>query len=162
MLVKRFSTANRWVSYIGVSYGARCKFNKGITFGSEPYLTSIGDDFYCAAGVKFITHDGSVNVLRNIYDELTNADIFGRIVIGNNVFIGADVIVLAGSVVGDNVIVGAGSVVKGVLDSNYVYAGTPAKKICTIKEYKEKNQNKIYQTKKLNKKEKRIFLSEKL
>ena len=157
-IIKHFFSANKWVNYLGVSFGERCKFNKEISFGSEPYLTTIGDDFYCAAGVKFIPHDGSINVLRNLYKELENADIFGRITIGNNVFIGADVIVLAGSNIGNNVIVGAGAVVKGVLESGYVYAGIPAKKICSIEDYLKKNKSSIHHVKGLNKEKKKHYL----
>lgn len=47
-------------------------------------------------------------------------------------------IILAGANIGDNVIIGAGSVVAGIVESCSVYAGNPAKKICTLEEYKEK------------------------
>lgn len=59
----------------------------------------------------------------------TACHVDGDIRIGNNVFIGAGCIVLPGAVIGDNVVVGAGSVVKGVLDSGWVYAGQPARKV---------------------------------
>ena len=55
----------------------------------------------------------------------TDADIR----IGNNVFIGAGVIVLPGAVIGDNVVVAAGSVVKGELAPGWLYAGQPARKV---------------------------------
>ena len=59
-------------------------------------------------------------------------------VIGNNVFIGMRSIILAGANIGDNVIIGAGSVVTGIVESYSVYAGNPAKKICSLEEYKKK------------------------
>ena len=59
--------------------------------------------------------------------------------IGNNVFIGADSIVLCNTKIGDNVIVGAGSVVTNDLPSNGVYAGNPAKYIYSFEEYKKKH-----------------------
>ena len=40
--------------------------------------------------------------------------------------------------VGDNVIIGAGSIVSGRLENDSVYAGNPAKKICSLQEYYEK------------------------
>ena len=40
--------------------------------------------------------------------------------------------------IGDNVIIGAGSVVSGKVESNSVYAGNPAKKICSLEEHKNK------------------------
>lgn len=46
-----------------------------------------------------------------------------------------------GTKIGDNVIVGAGSVVSGVVPSNSVVAGVPAKVICTLDEYYVKRKN---------------------
>ena len=49
------------------------------------------------------------------------------IVIGNNVWLGANVIVLPGVVIGDDVIVGAGSVVTTSIDSGSMVVGNPAR-----------------------------------
>lgn len=62
----------------------------------------------------------------------------GRVQIGNNVFIGARAIVLCNVKIGDNVIVGAGSVVTHDLKGNNVYAGSPARRVCSIEEYRVK------------------------
>lgn len=141
----------------GVRFGKQCHFNTK-TFGSEPYLIEIGDNFYSSREVKFVTHDGSVNVLRNLYPEYKDIDIFGKITIGNNVFIGINTTLLPGTTIGDNVIVGACSLVKGTLESNMVYAGIPAKPICTIKEYFEKNKANFHHTKFFSKNEKKKYL----
>ena len=58
---------------------------------------------------------------------------------GNNVFIGADSIVLCNTRIGDNVIIGAGSVVTKDVPSNSVYAGNPARFICSFEEYQQKH-----------------------
>ena len=47
--------------------------------------------------------------------------------IGNNVFIGANSIILKGTVIGADCVVGAGSVVRGVFPSKVILAGNPAK-----------------------------------
>ncbi|MDI9553531.1 MAG: DapH/DapD/GlmU-related protein, partial [Bacteroidota bacterium] len=52
--------------------------------------------------------------------------VFGKIVIGNNVFIGINSIILSNTSIGDNCIVGAGSVVRGKFPENSVLAGNPA------------------------------------
>jgi acetyltransferase-like isoleucine patch superfamily enzyme len=49
--------------------------------------------------------------------------------IGNNVFIGANTIILKGVEIGDNVIVGAGSVVAKNIPAGEIWAGNPAKLI---------------------------------
>ena len=55
-------------------------------------------------------------------------------------FVGTRAIILCGVTVGDNVVIGAGSVVTHDLPSNGVYAGVPAKRVCSIEEYREKYQ----------------------
>lgn len=62
----------------------------------------------------------------------------GRIVIGDDVFIGADAIVLPGVRIGDGAIIGAGSVVSKDVPAGEVAAGNPAKRICTVTDYKKK------------------------
>ena len=70
--------------------------------------------------------------------DIANADIApidrsleskGEIVIGNNVWLGDKVTILAGVHIGDNVIIGANSVVTGDIPSNSMAAGIPARVI---------------------------------
>ena len=53
--------------------------------------------------------------------------------VGNNVWIGGNVIVLPGVTIGDNVVIGAGSVVNKDIPSNSVAVGNPCKVIKEIK-----------------------------
>lgn len=69
-------------------------------------------------------------------------DLFGKIIIGNNCFIGAKSIVLYGVTIADNVIVAAGSVVtRSINESNVIVAGNPARIISTWDAYREKYQS---------------------
>jgi acetyltransferase-like isoleucine patch superfamily enzyme len=162
LLIKRiyflYLTPNNLAKKLGVKFGENCHFNTK-NFGSEPYLIKIGNNFYTSAKVQFITHDGSINVLRNLYPENKNADIFKPIIIGNNVFIGYGSIILPGTNIEDNVIIGAGSIVKGNILANSVYAGIPAKFICTIEEYYKKNKENFILTKGMNKNEKISYIN---
>ncbi len=54
------------------------------------------------------------------------------VVIKDDVYIGARVTILKGSVINSRTIVAAGSVVSGTLESGYIYGGVPAKKIKPI------------------------------
>lgn len=106
----------------------------------NPHMLSIGNNVYITTGVKILTHDYSWVVLAGIYGEVLGG--VGKTVIGNNVFIGVNTVILKNTTIGDNVIIGAGSVVSGKIESNSVYAGNPARKIMTIEEfYKKKKEN---------------------
>lgn len=148
---------NKVADISGVRFGENCHFNTR-SFGSEPFMIDIGDNFYTSKGVNFVTHDGGVNVLRNVYPEYKNADLFGKIKIGNNVFVGINTTILPNTIIGDNVIVGASSLVKGQLKSNSVYAGVPVKYICSIEDYFEKYKNDFDLTKSFSYEEKKDFL----
>ena len=78
--------------------------------------------------------------------------------IESNIFIGHKSIILPGTYIESNVIVGAGSVVKGRLLTNTVYAGVPAKPICSIEEYFKKNSDKFMYTKLMSRKNKKKYL----
>lgn len=65
----------------------------------------------------------------------------GHVVIGDNVFIGMNSIITRNVTIGDNVIIGAGSIVTKDCEANCVYAGSPAKRIMTVKEYYFKREN---------------------
>ncbi len=104
-------------------------------FGSEPYLIKIGNHCTITEGVKFITHDGGCWVFRN---EIPDLNVFGKIEIKDNCFIGMNAIIMPNVIVGPNSVVGAGSVVTKDVPENTVVAGVPAKTICSIEEYKDK------------------------
>lgn len=96
----------------------------------------IGDN--CAfSGVSILAHDYSWYTLLGSCNDLL-PDPGGRVVIGNNCFIGYQALILKGTTIGDNVIIGARSVVKGNVPSNTVWAGVPARQICTIEEFYQK------------------------
>ena len=157
LIRNKLINANKVAKLSGVTFGKNCKFLTK-KFGSEPHLITIGDNFYTSSNVQFLTHDGSVNVIRNMYKEYKNIDIFSPIVIGNNVFLGYGVIVLPGAIIGDNVIVGAGTIVRGKLKNNSVYAGVPSKYICSIDTYLKKHKKSFINTKHLSKQEKEIVI----
>jgi len=136
-----------------VQLGKNCRLNNN-NYGSEPYLISFGD-YVSAINVDFITHDGAVWIWRR---EQPKIEYFKSINIGSNVFIGTKALILPGSNIGSNVIIGAGSVVKGKIQSGYVYAGVPAKRLSTIDDYFKKNKENFTRTKLMPYEKKREFL----
>ncbi|WP_277817594.1 acyltransferase [Dietzia cercidiphylli] len=148
---------SRYLRAKGVLFGTNCSFlDVSIaTFGSEPYLVSLGSRVRVTSGVRFITHDGGVWVAR---EDDPRLDVFGRIVVGNNVFIGVNSIILPGVNIGDDVVVGAGSVVTKDVPSGSVVAGCPARVLDSVESYVAKSSRKGVPTKQMSAVEKRRFL----
>lgn len=127
------------------------KIGKGTYFFStdiivdtqRPYMVEIGEYCKITKGVIILQHDYSRSVLRRKYGEIIGES--KKTTIGNNVFIGVNSVILMGSNIGDNVIIGAGSVVSGNVPNDVVIAGNPAKKICSLSEYRTKRKNKYIQ-----------------
>lgn len=103
-------------------------------------LIEIGERTTISSNTILLTHDYSfTNALRAVGEpSKTDIGIIKPIKIGNNCFIGMNVVVLPGTIVEDNVLVGAGSVIRGRLESDSVYIGNPAKRIMSMEEYVEK------------------------
>lgn len=140
----------------GEKYIAYCKRGGGATIGNNVTVYSaknttidetslqhifIGDNTQITAGVIILAHDYSYSVLGNIYGELPRQQ--KDTIIGKNVFIGMNSIILMGSNIGDNVIIGAGSVVSGHIPSNTVCAGNPAKIICSLDQFLVKGRTRF-------------------
>lgn len=100
---------------------------------SHCWLISIGDNVTLAPRVHVLAHDAST------CNHLGYARI-GNVVIGNNVFVGAESVILPNVSIGDNSIIGANSTVSRDIPANVVAAGSPAKVICTLDEYLDKNR----------------------
>lgn len=88
--------------------------------------------------VEILTHDASPQHFLGY-----GINRIGRVVIGDNVFVGRHTIILPNVKIGSNVIVGAGSIVTKDIPNNVVVAGNPAKVICSIEEWIEKQNKKM-------------------
>lgn len=110
------------------------------TIPSEPYLMSIGNNVKITAGVRFITHDISPAVFGMagypVHDDCLYY--MDKIIIGDNVMIGADSIIMPGVKIGNNVIIAAGSVVTKEIPDGTVAGGVPAKAIGRFDELAQK------------------------
>lgn len=100
---------------------------------SHCWLITIGNNVTIAPRVHVLAHDAS------LYHHLGYARI-GNVTIGNNVFIGADSVILPNVCIGDNTIIGANSTVSKDIPSGVVVAGSPAKVVCSLDEYLAKNK----------------------
>ncbi len=88
----------------------------------------IGDDCFIGPNVSIYTACHSTNPIeRNTRQEWAKP-----VTIGNNVWIGGSVTILAGVTIGDNCTIGAGSVVTRNIPDNSIAVGNPARVIKTI------------------------------
>lgn len=127
----------QYASLIGVNFNRKggVHFYGKISWGTEPWIITLGNNIYITDGVKFITHDGGTLLYRHLVPDL---EITKPIVVGNNVYIGNNVIILPGVTIGNNVVIGAGAIVSKDIPDNSVAVGVPAKVIKTADEYFEK------------------------
>lgn len=128
-LMKRLSTPENFARKQGVVIGVD-NFIATTHWGTEPYLIEIGSHCQITAGVKFHTHGGA-QVLRDLDPKF---DFFGKICIGDWVYIGNDVQIMPGVTLGDHTLVAAGSIVTKSFTGGDIIGGNPARKIGTIKD----------------------------
>lgn len=100
---------------------------------SHVWHIRIGDNVTLAPRVHVLAHDAS------LCHHLGYARI-GNVVIEDNVFVGAETVILPNVRIGKNSIIGANSTVSRDIPANVVAAGSPAKVICTLDEFLKKNR----------------------
>lgn len=100
------------------------------------WLIDIGKNVTLAPRVHILCHDASTK-------QFIGYTKIGRVSIGDNVFIGADSVVLPGVKIGNNVIIGANSTITHDIPDNSVVAGSPAKVISSLEAYIKKEQERM-------------------
>ncbi|MBR1386549.1 MAG: sugar O-acetyltransferase [Bacilli bacterium] len=125
-----------------------CDYGYNIEFGEnfyanhnlvilDPAKVKFGDNVFIAPNCGFYTAYHPIEFdLRNEGLEFAKP-----IIVGNNVWIGGNVVVLAGVTIGDNVVIGAGSIVTKDIPSNSVAVGSPCKVIRKLSDKKPSVRN---------------------
>ena len=100
------------------SFGCVISANKSLKIGN---CVQIGE----YTSIRDTTHDYTD------YGQpmMNNSDISLPIVIGNNVWIGRNCLIMPGTVIEDGVVIGANSLVKGTLKRDTIYGGNPVQEI---------------------------------
>ena len=149
----------KYAKKIGVEIGEGSRLVDNPNWGSEPYLISIGKHVLISSSVSFVTHDGATWLFRESgpYEGTVK---YGKIVVGNNCFIGMRSIILPGVTIGDNSIIGAGSVVTSNIPPGEVWGGVPAHFIKYTEEYARKcyHERIEYDSEKMQKDKRRELL----
>lgn len=99
--------------------GSGCEFNirAGITVGTDTLI---------ASGCRFVDHDHGIEIGTPMRTQHGPEQ---AIVIGEDVWIGCNVVVLKGVEISAGAIVAAGAVVTKSISSNEIWGGVPARKI---------------------------------
>lgn len=110
---------------------------------TRPHLIEIGKNVRITRGVVVLTHGADWHILRNRFKDPFICGSAGKVVIGDNVFIGINSIILKGVTIGSDSIIGAGSVVTKSIPPMSVAAGNPARILMDLKTYYEKRKDQI-------------------
>lgn len=116
---------NGWSRFAsGLSVGRNANFNGARTFGRG--LVRIGDNFHSASGLRILTQNHDYEGSTLPYDAKV---VVRDVVIGDNVWIGMDVLVLPGVEIGEGAIIQAGAVVAIDVPPLAIAGGNPARPI---------------------------------
>lgn len=100
-----------------ISIGDRCFFNNDCSITARESI-SIGNDCLFGEGVKIYDHN---HVFKHIPTPIAQQGFSeGGVLIGNNVWIGSNVIILKGTEIGDNCVIAAESVVDSCIPDNSI------------------------------------------
>lgn len=125
--------------FFSYSYISSRNKSKGFSIGD---YTKIGNEFTlisecrieigsrCLIGNKVKIFDSDFHATTK--DRKCENSVCSEVKIGNNVFIGDNVIILKGVSIGDDSVIGAGSVVTKSIGCSEIVAGNPAKKISMV------------------------------
>lgn len=102
--------------------GGNLSVGKGTTFNNNCYVAAannilIGNDVMVAPNVVIVDQDHDYAHGRGIKDRKY---VCGEVIIGDNVWIGANTVILRGTKIGDNCVIGAGCVINSRIPNNTV------------------------------------------
>ncbi len=116
----------------GITIGSRTGISARAYFAGQGGIT-IGEDVIMGPNVQIFSENHNFSDLSLTIKE--QGVTTQSVVIGNNCWLGAGAIILAGVTIGDGCVIAAGSVVNKSIPANSIVAGVPAK---TIKSREEK------------------------
>jgi maltose O-acetyltransferase len=100
--------------------GTNCRLGYGFSvWNHAPF--SVGDNLLASHGVSVICGTHKTDAARS--------NISGPVRLGDNVWIGANVLIVGPCTIGDNVIIGANAFVTGDIASGAVIGGSPAREL---------------------------------
>ncbi len=113
-----------WKKGISINIGNNVFIGCGCEFNITESII-VGNDCLIGSGCRFVDHNHGIVTGMLMREQDGSGQ---SIIIGNDVWLGANVIVLKGVTIGDGAIVGAGAVVTKSIPAYEIWAGLPAKK----------------------------------
>lgn len=113
-----------------IEIGRNCRIHGSCIHAQKKI--SIGNNVLIASNTQIMDSNGHKTNMQNPKKRLIERDTPQEITIEDNVWIGANCIILKGSSIGEGAIITAGSVIRGNVPSKSIYGGNPAK---LIKQY---------------------------
>lgn len=113
-----------------IAIGNNSAFNTNVVITANDGIITIGNDVLIGNNVL-------IRAANHVYrgqDKLIRLQGHEKneILIGDNVWIGGNCVILPGTKIASRVVISAGSTIRGVLEENSIYSGNPAVKIKNI------------------------------
>ena len=121
----RFKFDGPWASGPNIEIGDETFLGTNVEFNVQGKVT-IGSKCLVGAGCRFIDHDHGLELETPIGDQSCE---IGPIELKEDVWLGANVLILKGVTIGQGAVVGAGAVVRSDVPAKEIWAGVPARKI---------------------------------
>ena len=121
----RFKHDGPWSAGQSIVLGESVFVGAGTEFNIVCNIT-IGDKCLIGAGSRFVDHDHGLAAGRDIWGQPGEV---AEIVIGRDVWIGANVVVLKGVHIGEGAVIAAGAVVTKAVPAGEIWGGVPARKL---------------------------------
>lgn len=139
--IQSHSILGCWNKYNGIKFSPNIEIGNHCSFGEYNHISAI-NKITIGNGLltgRFVTISDNAHGSLSLEEALIppssrNLKSKGKIVIGNNVWIGDKATILANTHIGNNVIIGANSVVTSSIPDNCVAVGAPAKVIRVIEQ----------------------------
>lgn len=120
-----FNYSHYWTPGPSMIFGDRVFIGRGCEFNIREKIL-IGDDCLIASGCTFVDSDHGTDASSPINAQPIHT---AAIVLGRNVWLGAQCVVLKGVHIGEGAVVGAGSVVTKSIPAGEAWAGVPARRL---------------------------------
>ncbi len=122
-----FNFSHYWMPGPSMIFGDRVFIGRGCEFNIREKII-VGDDCLIASGCTFVDSNHGRDAEKSMNGQPLDCT---PIMLGRNVWLGAQCVILKGVQIGDGAVIGAGSVVTKSVPAGETWAGVPARRVRT-------------------------------